>query len=216
MPDKKKKGPVPKYEQYQAEEAEFDAIRNGTDDPAELFPARTKQRWSQRDRLEARLLYEIDGLTHKQIAKRIGMKHWRVMSKWSYEGKWEKGRLAELAECQTLDARLKLAYEMGLATKDQMLKAKELMNAKIVLTEQRKTKDGTRVIRKELPNHKIQNEGLKRAMELTGTKIETQDVNHRVSGEIVHKYMLPERESFKPIVKDTPFKEVGTSAGNDS
>jgi hypothetical protein len=148
----------------------------------------------------------------------MGMKYWRNVAKWCAAQHWKKGRLAHLAEAQVMEARLKLAVEMGVATRDQLLKAKELMDAKTVVESQKKSKDGSiTMIRKEVPDYRTQNEGLKRAMELTGTKVETMDVQHRHSGEIIHKYQLPERGAMKkPDSELADFKEVKQVVGDSS
>lgn len=81
--------------------------------------------------------------------------------------------------------------------REQMLKTKVLMDAEKTQTRIIEDEEGRRFeITEDVPDYKTQNEGLKRAMELTGTKIERTEHQHNVSGEIIHKYKLPEKEGF--------------------
>ena len=146
-------------------------------------------------KLKARMMYEVDSWTHKKIAQELGIPRWQTVSKWSTKDAWEKGSLQEIAEETELASRMALARRMGLGEKDQLAKAKELMDATCNISVEVPNGDGEIIeVGGNKPDYKIQNEGLKRAMELTGTKIERTETEHKYSGEIVHRYHLPEKK----------------------
>lgn len=147
-------------------------------------------------RVQARMMHEVDSMTYKEIAVELNLPSWKTIAKWSASEGWKKGDLATLAQDAAMESRLALARRMGLGVQDQMVKAKELMDAtkeEQSVVQQPDSKDPV-VVSRDVPDYKIQNEGLKRAMELTGTKIERTEHEHKHSGDIVHKYHLPEKK----------------------
>lgn len=185
------------------------------EDAGELvaIPERKKRvEYSKAVKLKARMLFEVDAMTHKQISEEVGMTTTaRTIAKWSADQGWKKGCLTVLAEETAIASKMELARRLGLGQKEQFLKAKELMEAHKTGEGVEITPDGkivSTII--EVPDYKIQNEGLKRAMELTGTKIERTEHEHTHSGEMVHKYYLPEKIILNPD------KEVKIAEGSSS
>jgi len=166
-----------------------------SEEAEEVEEVKTRQGFSKADKLKARMLFEVDGMSHKKIAEKIGANRWQLIGKWATTAGWKKGSLKQLALETALEARLKIARQIGIGETDQMAKAKELMEAEKETTIAVPTPDGGKQVEVTItePNYKIQNEGLKRAMELTGTKIERLEHEHKHSGEIIHKYHLPEK-----------------------
>jgi hypothetical protein len=139
----------------------------------------------------ARILYECDGLSLPEIAKQCGINHYNTISRWAAKNNWKHKGKKDLVESIQLNARLEKAKLLGLSDIDQLKKAKQLMEAKTEKVVKIEGSDAYLTVEK--PDYKIQNEGLKRAMELTGTKIEKKEVEHTGSQEVVHRYQLPEK-----------------------
>ena len=100
--------------------------------------------------------------------------------------------------------QMEAAKAQGMGVIEQVTKAKELMEAKTpvqkVVVQDGKVAEITGLE----PDYKTQNEGLKRAIELTGTKIDRKDINVTGSQEVVHRYELPA----KAPVERTPDPKV--------
>jgi len=151
----------------------------------------------------AKVLTEVDGWTQKQIAKELAVKE-RTIASWIRKNKWIKKKDEEKVEKYVMNERLLLARTLGAGEEDQLKKAVELMHA----TRKEKVKEENAegeivVVEKDVPDYRVQNEGLKRCMELTGTKMERIEHDHNVGGTVTHKYELPEK---KPL--EIPYEDV--------
>lgn len=160
---------------------------------------KTRQDYTANEERLAKYLYEVEGWKARDIVAKLGLTSTRIFYKWSQAGKWQRGRLAKLIEVAEFDARMERAKQIGIDIPNQMMKAKELMEAGTIIKEEVPIDDKGNTITQEikLPDYKAQNEGLKRAMELTGTKIERTEIEHKGKQEIIHKYMLPKKKDIK-------------------
>lgn len=174
---------------------------------------RLQQYYSENHKKLAKFLFEVEGWRAVDIVEKLGLACRATFDRWKKEEGWEKGRMAEIIELTELDARRERARQIGIGTVDQMLKAKELMEAGTTVVEEIQQEDGSTVSKEtKMPDYKYQNEGLKRAMELTGTKIERQEIEHKGGQEIIHKYELPAKRPLNLIEggDDGMQKEIGT------
>ncbi|MFC1585032.1 hypothetical protein ACFL5V_05755 [Fibrobacterota bacterium] len=156
---------------------------------------KTRKRYSGALQKKAKFLFETEGFNFSRICKEIGITHRNIVYRWSKKEGWQKGRNSELVEATALSARIKKAKEVGIDEVEQMLKAKEMMSAtrsQQEITMVKKNGNSVPITRTVLkPDYKIQSEGLKRAMDLTGTKIVQTKVEHKGRQDLVHRYELP-------------------------
>lgn len=148
--------------------------------------------YSTQIRAKAKDLYESEGLSYREISRRLGIPNYASVMQWSQSESWEKGKNASVLAHFELEARWRKAEELGVGLVDQMVKACELMDAAwIAIPGEGSSKPTLLPMPPGLvlkpgkgyptanflgqdfpvvPNYQAQNEGLKRAMELIGIK----------------------------------------------
>lgn len=161
-------------------------------------PRDRKPHYTESQRRVARFFYEVEGRGISEIVGICGVSR-SVLHRWKKKFDWVAGKYSDVMEKTELQARKQKAELLGIGVVDQMVKSKELMEAHSEETEMVPGTDengNAKMIEvsKRIPDYKIQNEGLKRAMELTGTKIERKEIEHKGSQEIVHTYELPAKK----------------------
>lgn len=160
-------------------------------------PSAPRTKYTPAQKRVTRYLYETEGLGAAEIEAKSGV-HRNIIYRWAKKFNWEQGRHLAIIEKTELQARLEKAEQLGIGEIDQILKAKELMEAQQSVQTVAQTPEGKSVTVSELvPDFRVQNEGLKRAMELTGTKIERKEIEHKGKQEIVHRYEMPEKKPLK-------------------
>jgi hypothetical protein len=172
--------------------------------------------YSQKIRAEAKALYEVESCSFREIASRLHIPNYATVMQWKARERWEKGKNGSKLSQIALDARWMKAEELGLGLVDQLLKARELMDAEWMAIPEASGKLGlypkpphlltsdkaggkyVRFMGSEypiLPNHKTQVEGLRRAMELLGTKVAPSLEAPEQSASNITIIQLPEKES---------------------
>jgi len=115
---------------------------------------------------KARKLYEA-GMPLREIAKQVGVSYQTI---WSYKMKedWLKNKLRSKLDQKTEESFLKMAEKLGLTKASVVEKIVELQGASDA--------EGA-------PEHRVQAEGNKQAIEVLGLKKETLDLNASGVGE---------------------------------
>ena len=169
-----------------------------------------KVRYTAQQKNLCRFLYEYEGLGMEMVSERSGI-YINNIRRWAKQDHWQAGKEKDLFEQSKMQYRIEAARKLGLGEAEQMFKAKELMEATqpqlvIVLDKEGKPVE----VHTNLPDYKTQNEGLKRAIELTGTKIERREIDIKATSEIVHRYELPEKKAVpaKPDCEDGEFNDA--------
>lgn len=165
-------------------------------------------KYSMAQRAMAKILFEADGLDLPMICEQVGLSSPGIVRQWANRYGWIRNSKTSILESVLFSTRLEKANLLGLSEVDQLKKAKELMEAEspTKLRTTVKDKDGKTVkdedgeikyveVTEMVPDWKAQNEGLRRAMELTGTKVSDKTSKRPQIGQIsgLNMYQLPRK-----------------------
>ena len=170
--------------------------------PKNYSPKNPRMTYTAQQKQMVKYLFETEGLNKREIADKTGMNYTSVC-RLIRNHKMRPGKNIQLIEQTTIKSRLEKAKQLGIGEVDQMMKAKQLMEAdqSVQISVPKKDRESKTVegqfvnVSIAKPDFKIQNEGLKRAMELTGTKIERKEIALSGGAEVVHRYELPAKKS---------------------